>query len=66
MTTPPVERPAAQRPGRPPGPLGRGRRVNVYLPAGLHDEVREAAHDRGTSLSGAIVEALRAWLGDTR
>lgn len=66
MTNPPVERPAAQRPGRPPGPLGRGRRVNVYLPAGLHDEVREAAQARGTSISGAIVDALRDWLDDAR
>lgn len=58
------ERPAASRPGRPPGPLGRGKRINVYLPAGLIDRVRAEAGRRGTSLSGAIVAALLAWLDE--
>lgn len=51
-------------PGRPPGLLGRGRRINIYLPAGLTERVRSEAARRGQSLSGAIVDALIAWLRD--
>ena len=36
-----------------------GKRITVYLPAGVHEEMREVAWGRRMSLSGYIVELHR-------
>lgn len=51
----------AKRPRGRPKTLPDSTPFVLRLPTDLHRELRRYAHETGTSMNSAVVEALRAW-----